>query len=240
MVKLSAPNNSILIACRPVFNLLFKIQQDKLSASIELYPDFVRAFQALEQLALLHSVTSEELAHLKSCLAMLTDDVMQEYQVLQSIPVALLWPKAYLQSTLLGRKNDDIVFFEGVDKLLKNPKTNLYLIELYYVCLALGLKGECLSSIKLSRLKVRLHQEIIRIRGHAARSLSLGCKQDNIVLTKTAAPIPLSVILILTVFLFSIGIFTIEYILRSEIETHYYYIREQAELLISIASEGDE
>jgi len=238
MVQLSAPNNAILIVCTPVFNLLTRIEQDKLSVNIVLYQDFVQAFHSLDRLAQANFIANEELAHIRTCLAMLCDDIMQHYQTLRPTSAAQRWPNSHLQLTLLGIENGDAVFFNHLDKLLKNAKNNLHLIELYYVCLALGFRDESRSRVQLLRLKVRVYQEIIRIRGHEERALSLNCQQEHIRITKAAEPVSLLVILICTVILFAIGFFTIEYILRAEIEAHFYYIKEQAQLLISVVSEG--
>lgn len=244
MAQFSHPNNAMLIVCTPVFNLLARIQQDKLPASIALYPDFVQAFHSLERLAQTHFISHEDLVHIKACLAMFVDDNMQYDQFLRPISAALPWPKSHLQLTLLGYNYAEIEkygengFVEHLEKLLKNGKQHLSLIELYYVCLALGFKGETMENVPLLRLKVRVHQEIIRIRGPASRLLSLDCQQERIALTKPAKPFSLFVLLICAAILFGLGVFVIEYILRIEILSHYYYIKEQAQLLISVVSEG--
>jgi len=237
MVQLSAPNNSILVVCTPVFNLLTRIQQDKLSVGLAATADFIQAFNELEKLAHAHFITSEELTYIKSCLAMLIDDIMLYSQTFGSISAIQAWPKSHLQLTLFGTGCGEIVFFQHLEELLKNAKNNLYLIELYYVCLALGFRSES-GGIPLLRLKTRVHQEIIRIRGYANRSLSLNCQQENIALTTTTKPLSLFFISLCTLILFAFGFFSIEYILRVEIEAHYYYVKEQAELLINVVSEG--
>jgi len=238
MVQLSAPNNAILMVCTPVFNLLTRIEQDKLPINIALYLDFVQAFHSLDRLAQANFIGNEELGYIRASLAMLTDDIMQHYQTLRPTTAAQRWPNSHLQLTLLGIGNGETVFFNHLDKLLKNAKHNLHLIELYYVCLALGFRDESRDRVQLLRLKVCVHQEIIRIRGHAERTLSLNCQQEHITLTKAAEPVSLLVILLCSFILFAIGFFTIEYILRDEIEAHYFYIKEQAQLLISVVSEG--
>jgi len=238
MAQISSPNNATLIVCTPVFNLLTQIQHDKLPLGIALYPDFVKAFQSVERLAQTYFISHEDLEHIRACLALLIDDVMQHEQYLRPTPAAQSWPKSHLQLTLLECEYGEIVFFEHLEKLLKNGKQHLYLIELYYVCLALGFRGETMDSVPLLRLKVRVHQEIIRIRGPVSRVLSPDCQQEHIALTKAAKPISLFVLLICAVILFGVGFFMIEYILRIEILEHYYYIKEQAQLLISVVSEG--
>ena len=238
MAQFSSPNNATLIVCTPVFNLLTRIQQDKLPLGIALYPDVVKAFQSLERLAQTYFISHEDLVHIKSCLAMLIDDIMQHEQHLRPTSAAQPWPKSHLQLTLLDREYGEIVFFEHLEKLLKNGKHHLDLIELYYVCLALGFRGETRGNVPLLRLKVRVHQEIIRIRGPVSRLLSPDCQQEHIALTQAVKPISLFFLLICAVILFAVGFLMIEYILRIEILAHYFYIKEQAQLLISVVSEG--
>jgi len=238
MVQFSSSNNATLIVCTPVFNLFTRIQQDNLPLGIALYPDVVKAFQSLERLAQIYFISHEDFVHIKSCLALLIDDVMQHEQHLRPIPAAQSWPRSHLQLTLLDSEYSEVAFFEHLDKLLKNGKHHLYLIELYYVCLALGIRGETMENIPLLRLRVRVHQEIIRIRGPVSRLLSPDCQQELMTLTKPEKPISLFVLLICAVMLFGFGGVMIEYILRIEILAHYYYIKEQAQLLISVVYEG--
>ena len=236
MVQFSASNNSILVVCAPVFNLLSQVQQDKLPVSIELHSDFVHAFQMLDNLAQTHFIADLELMRIKSCLAIHVDNVMLIYQK-QALLMATSWPDNHMQLTLFKCKKSHAEVCEELEILLKNAKTNFHLLELYYVCLAQGLRKEDPNNAPLSRLKT---QELIRIRGHAERELSLGCDQNVALLNKVTEPLPLYIILILTVVFFTIGFFSIEYILRTEIEAHYYYIREQAKLLINVVSGGRE
>ena len=86
MAQFSSPNNATLIVCTPVFNLLTRIQQDKLPLGIALHPDFIKAFQSLERLAQMYFISHEDLVHIKSCLAMLIDDIMQHEQHLRPTP----------------------------------------------------------------------------------------------------------------------------------------------------------
>lgn len=240
MAQLSTPNNAILIVCTPVFNLLTRIQQDKLPVSIVLYPEFVQAFHALERLAQAHFISHEELVHIKSCLAMLIDDIMQYEQHLSPTSAVHPWPTSHLQLTLLGVEYSHSVFFEHLEKLLKNGHNHLSLIELYYVCLTLGFRAELVSNVPLSRLRIRVYQEIMRIRGPVNRVLSPDCQPEIIPSKARRQPLSLFVLLLCAVILFGVGFFIIEYILRIEILAHYDYIKEQAHLLISVVSGGQQ
>lgn len=238
MALLSMPNNAILIVSTPVFNLLTQIQQDKLPLSTAVYSDFIQAFHVLDQLAQRYCISHEDLDLVKSCLARLVDDMMQCKQRLTRLSDEQVWPPAYLQLTLLGCEYAGVDFFEDIEKLLKNGKKNLYLIEFYHVCLALGLRGDKETEVPLSRLKVQVYQEIIRIRGSASRSLAPVFQQEPMVLTKPRRSVSLLTLLIAAVVLFCIGFFIIEHILRIEIVAHYEYVKEQAQLLIHVVSEG--
>lgn len=238
MLQLGSPNNAILMACTPVFNLLTNIQQDKQPITPDLYQDVVQAFDAVERLAQIHFITDAELVEINTCLAILIDDILQCKQALSSASTVALWPISHLQSTLFGYDNAEPVFFERLDILLKNAKNKLNLIELYSICLALGFNAKYPDQGSLSRLKIRIHQEIIRIRGKANRCLSLGCQQDQLVVIQKTTPWSLLTMIISAVVLFFMSFFIIEYLLRTEIQNHYYYVKEQVQLLINIVSEG--
>lgn len=238
MLKLGSPNNAILMVCTPVFNLLTDIQQDRQPVTLALYQEVVQAFDAVERLAQIHFITDVELVEINTCLAILIDDILQCKQALSPASIVPQWPASHIQLSLFGYDNAEPVFFERLDILLNNAKNKLNLIELYAICLALGFNAKHPDQASLSRLKIRIHQEIIRIRGKANRCLSVSCQQEQLVVTKMTKPWSLLTIIICAVTLFCMSFFIIEYLLRTEIQNHYYYVKEQVQLLINIVSEG--
>ena len=113
---------------------------------------------------------------------------------------------SYFHSETWGGEN----FFVILSNLNKNPRQNIDLIEIIYVCLALGFEGKyAIEPDRASQLYVlrnSLYKTIINIRGTIPRPVSIHWKGEEVVAEKIRNTFPLWAMLI-----FLLGILCVIY-----------------------------
>jgi len=226
--------NPILEVCSPILSLILRIQEQEIALDEQLYQEFVLALTLLEEQARINLLTTAEVEKIKFALIIFCDEIILHNRLSSQQH----WPQHRLQYSLLGIEDGDALFFQRLDKLLKNSKHNINLLELYYLCLELGYQGNNMDHTQLLRLKVIINQEIIRVKGQPSRVVGQYCKDDyQALLTSKKAMSPVS-IMIIGIFLFMLSFGVVEFILREKIQQQQYYVKEQVQLLIDIVAEG--
>ncbi len=226
--------NPILEVCSPILSLILRIQEQEVPLDDKLYQEFVLALTLLEEQARIHLLTTAEVEKIKFALIIFCDEIILHNR-LSSLQQ---WPQHHLQYCLLGIKDGDALFFQRLDKLLKNSKHNINFLELYYLCLELGYQGNSMDHTQLLRLKVIINQEIIRVRGQPSRVLSQYCKEDYLALMTSKKVLSPVSFMMIAIILFMLSFGAVEFVLRDKIEQHNYYVKEQVQLLIDIVAEG--
>lgn len=93
-----------------------------------------------------------------------------------------------------------IGFFRLLDEVKKNPGTELHVLELMYLCLALGFQGRYRASrqgpAELARIREDLYTIIVRQRGQVASELSPHWKGLNIPYRPARASLPTWVVFV--------------------------------------------
>ena len=86
------------------------------------------------------------------------------------------WSKVSLLSQFQGETSGGEKFFHLLDRVLHNPEKYSPLLELMYICLALGFEGKYRvkprGSIELEGIRDSLYRQIVKLRGEAPRELS--------------------------------------------------------------------
>jgi type VI secretion system protein ImpK len=226
--------NPILEVCSPILSLLLRIQEQEVPLDEKLYQEFVLALTLLEEQAHLHLLTTAEVTKIKFALIIFCDEVILHNRLSSHQQ----WPQYRLQYSLLGIDDGDALFFQHLDKLLKNSKHNINLLELYYLCLELGYQGNSMDNTQLLRLKVIINQEIIRVKGQPNRVVGQYCRDDYLALMTSKKTMSPASIMIIGIFLFMISFGAVEFFLREKIQQQQYYVKEQVQLLIDIVAEG--
>ena len=109
-----------------------------------------------------------------------------------------VWSKHSLLGSLHNETRGGAKFFSILSKMMQNPADNLDLLELLYVCLALGFQGKYAvvdrGSAQLGEITHNLHETIRRLRGEAERELSPAWRGLTDPRPKSARYIPLWVV----------------------------------------------
>lgn len=120
------------------------------------------------------------------------------------------WSRHSLLSYFHGETWGGENFFVILSNLNKNPRQNIDLIEIIYVCLALGFEGKYAiepdRASQLYELRNSLHKTIVNIRGAIPRPVSIHWKGEEVAAEKVKNTLPLWVMLI-----FLIGILCVFY-----------------------------
>jgi type VI secretion system protein ImpK len=121
-----------------VFELLLKLQAGLIEPSNELRPSIKRLLDDFEQRGTTLRYGQNQIQSAKFALAAFADEIMLS----AAFPLREEWEKFPLQLEYFREHLAGVKFFEKLDELLKNAEQEADVIEVYYVCMLLGLKGK--------------------------------------------------------------------------------------------------
>jgi type VI secretion system protein ImpK len=131
-------SNDLVSLAGPVFELLLKLQAGLVEPSNELRPSIKRLLDDFDQRGVTLRYGQNQIQSAKFALAAFADEVMLN----AAFPLHEEWEKFPLQLEYFREHLGGVKFFEKLDKLLKNAEQEADVIEVYYVCMLLGLKGK--------------------------------------------------------------------------------------------------
>lgn len=131
-------SNDLVSLAGPVFELLLKLQAGLVAPSLEVRPSIKRLLDEFEQRGVTLRYGQNQIQTVKFALAAFADEVMLS----AAFPLREEWEKFPLQLEYFREHLAGVKFFEKLDELLKHTETEADVIEVYYVCMLLGLKGK--------------------------------------------------------------------------------------------------
>lgn len=131
-------SNDLVSLAGPVFELLLKLQAGLVEPSNELRPTIKRLLDDFEQRGNTLRYGQNQIQSAKFALAAFADEIMLN----AAFPLHEEWEKFPLQLEYFREHLGGVKFFEKLDELLKNAEQEADVIEVYYVCMLLGLKGK--------------------------------------------------------------------------------------------------
>lgn len=141
--------------------------------------ELVRALQEFEQRARQAGCVPEQVLVARYCLCTVLDEAVSLVPWGESAG----WAQRSLLLTLHGETFGGEKFFQYLDQALGSPRANLDLLELLYVCLALGFEGRYHvldnGRTQLTALRDRVISSIRRERGDAERDLSVHWRGEH-------------------------------------------------------------
>jgi type VI secretion system protein ImpK len=151
----------------PVFELLLKLQAGLVAPSNEIRPSIKRLLDELEQRGNSLRYLPNQIQSVKFALAAFADEVV----LTAAFPLRDEWEKFPLQLEYFGEHLAGVKFFERLEELTKNLETEADVVEVYYVCMLLGLKG---------KYKVYMEEQLNGlIKTTASQLRSVGRLQEN-------------------------------------------------------------
>lgn len=169
-----APNENILLeAAGPILLLLGRLRASLMHARFaDLMDQVASAIEAFEKDVRAEGVSPEMTQSAKYALAATADDIVQ------NIPSEdrQIWTQFSMLSRFFGERVGGVRFFEMLDKAKADPLANHDLLELLYVCLAIGFQGIHRTSgggaAALQTVQRNLYETLRRVRPRTTLDLS--------------------------------------------------------------------
>lgn len=122
----------------PLFELILKLRADSVMVAPTIRVSVQSLFQEIEQRGATLRYPDRQMKSAKFALAAFVDETILNI----NSPLREEWEKDPLQLEYFGEHLGGIKFFERLDNLLKEIKTEADVVEVYYVCMLLGFKGK--------------------------------------------------------------------------------------------------
>jgi len=122
----------------PVFELLLKLQAGLIPPSNEVRPSIKGLLDELDQRGAVLRYSPNQIQSVKFALAAFADEVV----LTAAFPLRDEWEKFPLQLEYFHEHLAGVKFFERLNELIKNIETEADVLEVYYVCMLLGFKGQ--------------------------------------------------------------------------------------------------
>ncbi len=122
----------------PVFELVLKLRAETAAPSPDLRPTVQGLLQEVEQRAATLRYSEKQIKDVKFALAAFVDETIMT----TTSPLSEEWEKFPLQLEYFGEHLAGVKFFEKLDELIREIKTEADVVEVYYLCMLLGFKGK--------------------------------------------------------------------------------------------------
>jgi len=122
----------------PVFDLLLKLQAGLVAPSNDLRPAIKRLLDEFEQRGATLRYAQNQIQSVKFALTAFADEIM----LTAKFPLREEWEKFPLQLEYFGEQLAGVKFFERLEDALRHVETEADVVEVYYVCMLLGLEGK--------------------------------------------------------------------------------------------------
>jgi type VI secretion system protein ImpK len=130
--------NSLDALAAPVFELVLQLRAGQVKPSNDLRRHVDEMVKHLEERGRELRYSDEQRKSVKFALAAFVDETM----LTSDFPMRDIWEKNPLQLEYFGEHLAGVKFFERLEEMFKQPEENGEVIEIYYLCLLLGFKGQ--------------------------------------------------------------------------------------------------
>jgi type VI secretion system protein ImpK len=131
-------NNDLTSLSAPVFESVLKLRAGILLPSAELRPSFERMLEEVEQRAATQRRGAAQVQAVKFALAAFVDEMVLS----ESFPLHEKWENNPLQLKYFGEHLAGVKFFDRLDEMMAQAELDADVVEVYYLCLILGFKGQ--------------------------------------------------------------------------------------------------
>lgn len=122
----------------PVFDLVLKIRAETITPTQDLRSAVQAVFQEMEQRGATLRHSERQIKAAKFALATFVDETVLNI----NSRLRDEWEKFPLQLEYFGEHLGGVKFFDRLDELIKEIKTEADVVEVYYACMLLGFKGK--------------------------------------------------------------------------------------------------
>lgn len=134
----SRSGTDLVTIASPVLEIVLKLQAGLITPSNELRPMVQGLLAEMEQRGATLRYSEEQIKAVKFALTAFVDETV----LTANHPLSKEWEKYPLQLEYFREHLAGVKFFERLDELLKNVEAEAGVVEVYYVCMLLGFKGQ--------------------------------------------------------------------------------------------------
>jgi len=156
--------NALIAAANPLLMTLPSLRAGGAPASVEaLRSRLLELFGEFEAACRRAAIPEEHETLARFALCTVLDEAIQR----TAWGHAAQWPQRSLSIKLFGTNHGGDAFFNALDRLMQAPSKYLQVLQLFYVCLALGFMGKYLvrdasGRAEVAEIRERLYQQYIR------------------------------------------------------------------------------
>jgi len=134
----SRSGTDLVTIAGPVFEVVLKLQAGLLTPSNDLRPMVQGLLAEIEQRGATLRYSDAQIQAVKFALTAFVDETV----LTAKHPLSKEWEKFPLQLEYFREHLAGVKFFERLDELLKNIESESGVVEVYYLCMLLGFKGQ--------------------------------------------------------------------------------------------------
>lgn len=165
--------NILVAAAAPLLSEVLNLRHEKQEGDlVALNTRLCESMRAFDAAAAQNGAESSQIQAARYVLCTVVDEAV----VMSSRSDRSEWSKMSLLSKFQGETSGGEKFFHLLDRVLQNPSKYLPLLELMYVCIALGFEGKYRvvnrGTVELEAIRDSLYRQILNERGEITRELS--------------------------------------------------------------------
>ena len=131
-------DNDLVSLATPVFEIIMQIKAGLMTPSTSTRREIDELLKQMEQRGEALGYKAEPVQAVKFALAAFVDETV----LTADFPLRDAWAKYPLQLEYFREQLAGVTFFNRLDEMLKNPESDLDVVEAYYMCLLLGYEGK--------------------------------------------------------------------------------------------------
>lgn len=153
-----ASQDDFVSVAAPTLDLLLRLRAKPETLSIELRPAFEKMLEEMDKEAAARRYREAHMGDVKFALVVFIDETVLELS--KETPLYAEWESGKLQHKYLRTGDGAEEFDRRLNRLLKDPDAEAGVIEVYYVCLLLGYKGDYFFEDELKRVIERAAERL--------------------------------------------------------------------------------
>lgn len=213
--------NPLLTAAAALLTLIAKLQNlSSQNDAYEIYSVLLHEIKAFEIGAQKQAYRSEYILAVRYLLCATLDEIL-----LVAPCCGTEWHKYQLLQYFHGEESGGERFFLILNRLSANPKLHIDVLELIYLCLALGFNGQYQQQengrVELDALMERLYDTIRQQRGDIKKALTIQERTIESPVPVAVQPLPMGLLLSFTLLLLLTVYFGFNFMLESSVTPLY-------------------
>ncbi|HEX8499158.1 MAG TPA: DotU family type IV/VI secretion system protein [Pyrinomonadaceae bacterium] len=153
-----APQDDFVSIAAPALNLLLRLRAGLETLSMDLHAAFEKLLAEMDKAAAARRYREAHMNDVKFALVVFIDETVLELSM--DTPLYDEWESNKLQHKYLRTGIGGVEFDKRLNRLLDDPESEAAVIEVYYLCLLLGYRGDYFFEDELKRVTERAAERL--------------------------------------------------------------------------------